>query len=270
MITDWDDAYANGAHIDGAADYPPRWMEEAEAFRRSLGERAQLDIAYGEKPRQRFDLFLPETSPRGLVIFVHGGYWRAFDKSAWSWLAAGPLARGWAVAKPSYTLAPEARIADITKEIGAAIEAAAKMVEGPIRLTGHSAGGHLVTRMNCSDAPLSPAVAERIERTVSISGLHDLRPLIRTAMNNDLRIDEKEAAAESPALLTPREGARTICWVGAAERPEFVRQNALLANVWTGLGANMSVHEAEGEHHFNVIDGLAAPDGPLCEALCGA
>lgn len=269
MIDDWDDAYANGAHIEGAADYPPRWAEAAAGFRASLGARARLDLPYGPAERNRFDLFLPEGTPRGLTVFIHGGYWRAFDKSAWSWLAAGPLARGWAVALPSYTLAPEARIARITEEIGAAIKAAAGEVAGPLRLTGHSAGGHLVTRMNCENAPLPHDVLARIERTVSISGVHDLRPLLRTQMNDDLRLDAEEATAESPALLNPREGVRVACWVGAAERPEFIRQNALLANVWAGLGAEMSAHEAAGEHHFDVIDGLADPDGALCEAVCG-
>lgn len=267
-ITDWDDAYANGAHIEGAADYPPRWMTAAAAFRGELGARAELDLSYGGGERHRFDLFRPDGDERGLIVFVHGGYWRAFDKSVWSHLAAGPLARGWAVAMPSYTLAPSARISEITAEIGVAVGAAAALAPGPVRLTGHSAGGHLVTRMVCETAPLTPDVAARVEKTVSISGLHDLRPLLRTEMNSDFRLDEAEAAAESPALSAPREGARVTCWVGAEERPEFVRQNALLANVWTGMGAHMACVETPGEHHFNVIDGLADPDAPLCAALC--
>ena len=94
MINDWDDAYANGAHIEGAADYPPRWAEAAAGFRASLGARARLDLPYGPAERNRFDLFLPEGTPRRLTVFIHGGYWRAFDKSAWSWLAAGPLRLG--------------------------------------------------------------------------------------------------------------------------------------------------------------------------------
>ena len=32
MITDWDDAYANGAYISGAADYPPKWAKAAGAI----------------------------------------------------------------------------------------------------------------------------------------------------------------------------------------------------------------------------------------------
>ena len=60
---------------------------------------------------------------------------------------------------------------------------------------------------------------------------------MRLALNADLKLDEAEAFAESPALLRPIDGVRLTCWVGAGERAEFVRQNALLANIWTGLGA---------------------------------
>src|SRR6185295_1629806 len=97
----------------------------------------------------------------------------------------------------------------------------------------------------------------RISHTVSISGLHDIRPLMKAAMNADLGIDEAEARSESPALLAPMRDARLTCWVGSAERPEFVRQNALLANIWTGLGAKTCTVEEPGRHHFDVIDGLA-------------
>lgn len=267
MITDWDDAYANGDYIENAETYPPAWGASAAAFRDGLGARASVDLPYGEGERHHFDLFQPETEANGLCIFVHGGYWRAFDKSLWSHLAAGPLARGWAVAMPSYTLAPDARITDITAEVAAAITAAAAKVAGPVRLAGHSAGGHLVTRMLCENAPLGEDVAARIEHTVSISGVHDLRPLPRTELNKLLQLDAAEAAAESPALLTPRSGVRVTCWVGTDERPEFVRQNALLANIWTGLGARTACIEEGGKHHFDVIDGLTESAAPLCDAL---
>jgi len=200
-------------------------------------------------------------------VFVHGGFWRALDKSFWSHYARGSVESGYAVAMPSYTLCPAVRIAEITREVSAAIEEMASMVEGPIFLTGHSAGGHLVTRMISATSPLPDPVRARIRHTVSISGLHDLRPLRNTAMNADLRIDAAEALTESPALLAPLPGARVTCWVGGAERPEFIRQNALLANIWTGLGAQTRAIEEPGRHHFNVIDGLADPRHPLVEAL---
>lgn len=268
-IGDWDDAYTNGAHIARGEEWPGAWVEPARRFRdRLAGEgRARLGLAYGDAPRNRFDLFLPEGTPGGLVVYVHGGYWLKLDNSYWSHLAAGPLAHGHAVAVPSYTLCPDIRISGIVGEIARAIAAAASMVDGPVRLAGHSAGGHLVTRMICADSPLPDAVRQRVANTVSISGVHDLRPLMKMAMNADLRIDAAEAAAQSPALLAPMEGARLACWVGAAERSEFVRQNALLANVWTGLGAATLCVEEPDRHHFNVIDGLVDPAHALTTTL---
>ena len=269
MIEDWDDAYANGAYIADAGDYPARWAQAAVRFRDAMAERqlAECDIAYGEGERQRLDVFRPQGDIRGLVVFVHGGYWRAFDKSVWSHLASGPTSRGWAVAMPSYDLAPTVSIGEITRQIGIAVSRTATMIAGPIRLAGHSAGGHLVTRMMCVDSPLAASIRQRIERVVSISGLHDLRPLLKTAMNDDFRMDTTQAVAESPALNQPIDKVELVCWVGADERPEFVRQSELLANIWTGFGIETSVHRAARQHHFNVIDGLADPQSPLCRAL---
>src|SRR5690606_21622837 len=124
-----------------------------------------------------------------------------------------------------------------------------------------------VTRMICTTSPLPENIRSRIAVTLSISGLHDLRPLLRTAMNETLQIDAAEAASESPALLEPLPGTRLLCWTGAAERPEFRRQNALLANVWKGLGAATSSLEEPDRHHFNVIDGLDDTNHPMLRAL---
>ncbi|AMS44654.1 esterase (plasmid) [Aminobacter sp. Y103A] len=270
-IADWDNAYTNGANIAGGDRWPAAWVESAQTFRDALSadERAQFDIAYGDRPRNLLDLFLPEGTPKGLVVFVHGGYWMALDKSYWSHLAKGSIDSGYAVAMPSYSLCPEVRIGDIVREVGAAIGKAAALVEGPIMLTGHSAGGHLVSRMVAAASPLAPDVQSRIRHVVSLSGVHDLRPLINTGMNKTLHIDETEALAESPALLRPVDNVRITCWVGGGERAEFLRQNALLSNIWTGLGATTATVVEPDRHHFSVIDGLADKDHALTRTLLG-
>ncbi|MEM9059529.1 MAG: alpha/beta hydrolase [Pseudomonadota bacterium] len=256
---DWDDAYANGPYVPGAAEYPERWAASAETFRMAQGDRAEVGVAYGTGARQLYDLFHPEGSARGLAVFVHGGYWMKFDRTYWSHLAGGALAHGRAVALPQYTLCPDAAIPEITREIASAINHAAARVDGPLLLAGHSAGGHLVTRMICSGSDLSPDVSSRIAHVLSISGVHDLRPLMKTAMNETLKLSADQARAESPALLEPKTSAHLTCWVGADERPEFVRQNALLANVWTGFGLETDCVEDPGHNHFTIIEALADP-----------
>ena len=258
-IGDWDDAYANRDHIDDAQGYIDRWERLAAAFRRKAQQqsgRVEIDLAYGSGPRQKLDIFYPPGVPKGLFMFVHGGYWVAFDKNTWSHLAANALAQGWAVAVPSYSLCPKVKISTITVHIGTAIGKAANLVKGPIVLAGHSAGGQLVSRMGCQNNPLGEPVIKRVKKIISISGVHDLRPLRRLKLNQQLNLDQHEAESESPALLSPREGLNIDCVVGGSERPEFIRQNALLANIWTGLGAHAREIVIADKHHFNIIDEL--------------
>lgn len=265
---DWDDAFANMAHIAGAETYPAFWAERAAAFRASPVQIDQ-DIRYGDGERAMLDIVWPEGTPKGLAVFVHGGFWIRMDKSYWTDLAIGARTNGWAVAFPQYTLAPEARISEMTRQVATAIAAASKRVDGPIRLAGHSAGGHLVSRMVCADTPLPSEVLERVQHVLSISGLHDLRPLMWTAMNDLLKLDDDEATQESAALQRPHGRANVTAWVGGGERPEFIRQTQLLAMMWAGLDAQIC-EVIEGDHnHFTVLDSLKQPDSALTRAFVG-
>ena len=265
--TDWDDAYANMAYVAGSDAFPAMWKADGAAYRDS---GVQWDEhSYGSDPRARFDIFWPEAQPKGLAVFVHGGYWLRTGKSDWSQFAEGARQQGWAVCLPQYTLAPEARISEMTAQIGRAISSAAKLVSGPIRLAGHSAGGHLVSRMMCEDTPLAADVMERLEACVSISGLHDLRPIMRTEMNDKLGLDSAEARQESAALQDPHQAARMTAWVGGGERPEFIRQARLLHNAWSGFDVEITLH-IDGTHdHFSVIEGLKDPQSALTTCFVG-
>lgn len=262
-----DIAYANADFIPDGASYPDRWAAEAREWRdleAALG-RARLNDPYGPGDRRKMDFFHPAGRPEGVIIFVHGGYWMKFDRSFWSHLARGATARGWAVAMPSYTLAPEARISDMTREMVQAVTHAAGRVAGPVRLAGHSAGGHLVARMLCPDVDLAPEIVGRLARVMPISPLSDLRPLLETTMNATLGLDEDEASLESPALCpTPRNVPVTV-WVGGDERPAFLDQARWLADAWSG--ADLVIDE--GRHHFDVIEALADPDSEMISRLLG-
>jgi acetyl esterase/lipase len=270
--TDWNSAYDNRAAVGNEAveAFVADITKKAAAFREKLAGsgRADLDLAYGDRPRQCFDLFKPEQSaPDGLAIFIHGGYWRTFDKSFWSHLAAGALARGFAVAMPSYTLCPEAKISQISAEMARFVTDVAARVEGPIHVAGHSAGGHLASRL--AAGMLDRSVQSCIAKVMSISGVHDLRPLIRTGMNDDLHLDLAEARAESPLLLEPDDGIDLTCWVGGDELLAFRQQNRQLADVWGGLGAKTDAVEARGKHHFSVIEDLADSESGLVKTWLG-
>ena len=266
---DPDDAYENRIHIPDADRHLAAWPKDAATFRRSFAG-ADLNLAYGSSKRTHYDLFTPKggiEAACGLAAFVHGGYWVALSKDDFSHMAAGLLARGWAVAILGYTLAPQARITQITQEISTAVEHLGKTGTGPLRLIGHSAGGHLVSRMMCDDINFGPVTTQRLDRVLSVSGLHDLRPLQRLAKNELWQLDDNESHAESPLLRTPRPGIDLVCLAGADERPEFIRQNAILPLVWQGLGANCHSQLLAGHNHFTIIKTMTRANSRLCELV---
>jgi acetyl esterase/lipase len=261
--------YDNADFIPGGHGYFARWEAAAGAFRARHPD-ARLGLVYGDHPRERFDLFLPGRDatagavPAGLVVFLHGGFWRMGDRALWSHLAAGALARGHAVALPSYPLCPEARIAGITRSIARALPAMAAEVAGPIHLAGHSAGGHLALRMACPDAGLPAGLAARLAAILALSPLADLAPLMDMPMNADLRIDPGEARAESP-VHHPAPGLPVFAEVGAEERPAFLDQALRLADAWPDTHLTI----AAGRHHFDVIDPLTDPASPMLDRFLG-
>jgi len=260
-----DDAYDNVGYIPNAMSYPPSWSEKAAAYRESLRAegRAELDIRYGDTERQAFDLFHPKGARQGTMVFVHGGYWRRFDRSYWSHFAAGALAKNVSVAMPSYDLCPAVRIADITRQITRMVEAIAEKVDGPLVLTGHSAGGQLVSRL-CEPGRLRDTTAERVKRIIPISPVSDLRPLLQTSMNELFRLTEETAVAESPALMTNRLPIPVSVWVGADERPAFLDQARWQSEAWS-----CPIHVVPGKHHFDVIDALTDPDSDMMRDILG-
>ena len=267
-MIDWDDAFDNSGYVTGATRLVEQWASEAEAYRsnRVAEQRAQLDLSYGSDTREVFDLFLPDTTSKGTVVFVHGGYWLRLDKSYWSHFATGCISNGWAVAIPSYPLAPQVSITQITNSISRMVKHVAEITDGVIALTGHSAGGHLVSRMICNGV-LPQTVVARITRVVPVSGVYHLNPLLKTKMNDELGLTDSEVMTESPVHLEPVTGIPVTFWVGDHERPEFLRQTRMIAECWSAKGANINSVYEPGLHHFNVIISLQDKHGTLTREI---
>lgn len=266
---DWDEA------LDNMQSRNPQilmesWQTLSDEFKSrwaAIGD-VTTDIAYGDHGREQYDIFKPRHDCRGTVIFIHGGYWMRTGREYWSFLAQGILENGWAVAIPSYPLAPEVTISAITSSMITAVEKIAAQTTGALRLIGHSAGGHLVSRLICKDV-LGKQTRSRIEKAVSVSGVHDLRPLLDTKMNQTLNLTAAQAETESSVFLSPEDIPFT-CWVGDHERPEFLRQNRLLQEAWSGQASLTHQIDAvydKGHDHFSVIEQLADSNSPLAQMI---
>jgi len=254
----------------------PRWLARfAQASARVRAALAPaIDVRYGPAPKQTLDLFVPAGGARRTFVFLHGGYWRALDKSDFSFVAPAFVDRGVAVAVVNYDLCPEVSIAAIVDECRAAL--AWLLREGPARgagverlvVGGHSAGGHLAAMMLATDWHAHGVAADPIAGAVSLSGVHDLAPLVHFSYNTDLKLDDAEAARLSPLRLSPTSRAPLLLAVGADETSEFIRQTRILWDAWPscrprGAGGPLVV---PGRDHFSVVYDYADPESALSRA----
>ena len=249
-------------------DWFARWAADSAAARAELACR--LDLRYGSGPKQTLDLF-PAVRPRAALLFIHGGYWRALDKSEHSFVAGPLVEHGIGVAVLNYDLCPDVSIARI---IGECREAVAWLTREGTRhgvpverlvVAGHSAGGHLAAMLFATDWQAYGVPAGAIAAGVAISGVFDLEPLVQVSFNTDLRLDTVNARAASPVYRTPQVRAPLLLAAGAGETGEFIRQSWLLWERWpechpSGRNGPLFVPE---RHHFSVVSDLGDPGSEL-------
>jgi arylformamidase len=266
---DFEAEYNNRACVPEHPDIIAGWKERAAAFR-AAHANAEIGVSYGASARQTLDIFWPdEARDAPLVLFIHGGYWQALDPSHFSHLAKTSNEKGVAFALCGYDLCPQVRIADIIEQVRASALFLWKRHGRKIVASGHSAGGHLTACLLATDWKRYDAAApeDLVPSGLSISGLFDLRPLLPTSVNNALRLDEAEAARNSP-LGWPLPGARKLdAWVGGAESAEYLRQSRTVADQWRKNGAETAYRELAGANHFTVLDPLSDPDSEISLGL---
>ncbi|HVE50617.1 MAG TPA: alpha/beta hydrolase [Casimicrobiaceae bacterium] len=251
--------YNNRAAVPDHPQWFARWAELSARARDAW--QPKLEVRYGPNPKETLDLFVPASPARGTFVFIHGGYWRALDKSDHLFVASPFVAQGYAVAVINYDLCPAVTIATIVEECRRALAwvvrdggkhgaAAKRIVVG-----GHSAGGHLAAMLMTTPARDLGCDKHPITGAVSISGVHDLRPLVLFSFNSDLRLDDASARRMSPALLAPQSRAPLCVAVGGDETSEFIRQSELMFNAWPEQQpANASGPlVVRDRHHFSVI-----------------
>jgi len=264
--------YNNRAAVPDHAVWLARFTASSVEARGALAPK--LDLRYGPGPKETLDLFLPQGHARGTFAFLHGGYWRMLDKSDFSFVAPPFVARGYAVAVANYDLCPDVSIAAIVDEARRAVAWLAR--EGaahganPDRIVvgGHSAGGHLAAMLFMTDWAALGLARDPSAGAVSLSGVHDLAPMVQFSFNADLKLDDVEAARLSPVHLSPRSPAPLLLAVGADETSEFIRQTRILWDAWPasrppGARAPLII---PGRHHFSVVVDYADPASELTQA----
>ena len=245
VTSDLEREYSPSSRVGGdASPYVAAYRSDSAAARALLADR--LTVLDGGT------ILVAEDPTAPLLVFIHGGYWQALSAAESLALAPAILARGWSYAAIEYTIAPEGSIPHMIRECHAALAVLADAVSpSSVTLVGHSAGAHLAAMVSLVSRSALP-----IDRTVLLSGVFDLRPLVQTTVNDPLGLDVVNAATLSPQMLPVVADHKVVVAWGDNETDAFkVQSHAYAAHV-AATGVDVVAFECSGRHHFDIMDDL--------------
>ena len=220
------------------------------------GYTRQADIAYGPLPRQKLDLYLPET-PRAdgkAVIFFYGGSWDSGAKGDYLFVARALASRGISTLIPDYRLYPEVRFPTFLEDAAQATRWAGDRVGLPkLFVMGHSAGAHIALMLAANTPYLTQAGVDRMKMAavIGLSGPYDFLPL-KSAKLIDIfggaNRPEIEAITFAKAPLPP-----ALLIHGTADTTVYPRNSENLAAAWRRAGAPVELKLYPEVGHIDMV-----------------
>ena len=248
-----------------------RYVASSAAARAAL--RMVADQVFDPESGNALDWFA--GAPGGpVLLWIHGGYWRALSKAEQSCVAPGLVAAGAHVAVIDHSLAPAASLDLIVHQVRTAAawvaRHAAEFGAGPSRLYvgGHSAGGHLTGMLLAPGWHASYGLApDAIRGGITLSGIFDLEPIRLSHINAWMHLDPAAASRLSPLHhLPPPPATRLLASYGELETSEFKRQTEQYAAAWSAAGHGAQLAPQPSRNHFDLVLALGDGHDPLCRA----
>lgn len=240
--------------------YTVEWSDE-------IG-KTYTDLSYGEKPANKFDLYVPTDNTKetyGLIVYLHAGGFATGDKSDDAKMLQWLCSLGYVTAGINYTLFDEAnpvaniytQSLEIKDSIPYVIEEAKKLGYHIDRMamSGGSAGGCLALIYAYRDAATSPVPVKMVFEGVGPSSFY---PEDWKSYGFD---QNKDAAADLFSVMTGK--TITADMFGTPEYDELVKDASAL--YWVNENTVPSVLAYGMHDKFQPYEGSVRLDATLTE-----
>ena len=245
-----------------------------ESLRLRATHPNHVNLSFGERGAETLDIFPGEgAGPQPVQVFIHGGYWRGLDAKDFSYVANGFRDAGVTTVVMNYTLIPHISLAEQIEECRQGLAWVWQNIEAyggdqsKIFVSGHSAGGHLITMLMATDWAARDLPADIIKGGTGISGLYDLVPVAQATIHDALNFTASEVSEYSPATLAPTSTAPLYVPFGELEGPEYARQSEDMAAAWAAKGIDAKAESYAGHDHFSIAQGLGDPASTLTRRI---
>lgn len=242
---------------------PVNWLVSSSGYQRVS------DIAYGELPRQKLDLYLPDQLQPGapVVVFYYGGSWRGGDRADYRFVGQALASRGFITLIPDYRMFPEVRYPDFLRDSAKALAWAHahqqdwQQEPGPLLVMGHSAGAYNAAMVALDprwlqQEQLSPKI---LSGWVGLAGPYDFLPII----NPDVQpvFYHPDTPVDSQPLMHVSEASPPALLLNGRE-DELVdpqRNTVQMAKALRAAGVATQSQVLDDMGHIKILLALAAP-----------
>lgn len=261
--------YDQRAWAPDAASYIARFAPDSAAARAAL---AHATFAYGSDPDEALDVFLAgEGAPT--VVFVHGGAWRNFDKSHFSFMATPFVRAGFHCAVVNVSKLPQRRLPEVVDQLRRAITWVHDhrrdfgAAPGPLYLCGNSSGAHLSATVLTTPATTEGWSSDIVGGAALISGSYDLAPALLSKRGDYILVSGEECRALSPLFMADRIACPILVAYAENDTDEFRRQSVAFAEALDRAGKLAESMVVPGVNHFSILFEMLKPESALFAAI---
>jgi arylformamidase len=248
-------------------------VRAAQAKKVRQTAKSWLDVAYGESPRERLDIYAPDRANGTVLIYIHGGYWRSGSKEDNCNFVPTFTKRGTTVVLVEYDLCPQVTVTDIVRQTRAAIAWVCKNITGyggdpaKVYVSGHSAGGHLTALALTHDWTKAGVPQDCLKGAVATSGVFDLDIVMKISVQEQVRMTPEVAKLNSPFENPPRVKCPLVVAVGGAEPKGWQQMSEDYFNFCKQQGMNVEYLVVPGANHYTMSEKLLDDTNPLTQAM---
>jgi acetyl esterase/lipase len=250
------------------------------------GYRLSSDVAYGELPRQKLDIYTPnvplasdpksagriasttQTSDKGLpvVVFFYGGSWDSGDRGSYKFIGEAITSQGFIAVIPDYRVYPEVRFPGFMHDPAQAAKwvklHAAEFGGDPERvfLAGHSAGAHIAAMLVLDPEFLAQQASKPgdFAGMIGLAGPYDFLPLKSERLKTIFGAEDQRPKSQ-PINFVSGHNPPMLLMVGNKDGTVWPRNTYNLAAKIKAAGGPVEVAEFAGYGHIDMAAKLAKP-----------
>lgn len=235
------------------------------AVTRDASHRRVADLAYGDHPRRRLDVYLTRRGPaRGTVVFFYGGGWEDGHKKNYRFVANAFTRHGYDVVIPDYRLYPEVRFPVFVEDAAEVLDWLARsgreagLEAWPVWVAGHSAGAHLAAMLHFDERYLAATgfPRSRLRGFIGLSGPYDFLPLSSEKLKQIFWPPEVRPASQ-PVNFVDGSETPVLLFHGTDDDVAWPRNTRRLAARIEAAGGRVEAHYFAGMGHARTVVGLS-------------